>query len=546
MATETETSKKTPKLKKGHADFYGGQPSLRGTIIKIVFLGLLDAFALFVAFVLIGEKRYDWLAGLVITVGLLNWVYLRRKGGLAAKYIAPGLVFLVFFQIYIVIFSGYTAFTNYGTTHNGSQADAVVALQQSAFAPVDTAPVYNLTVAHAPNGETAFIMADLDTGAVYEGTPTVPAHEVTTDPGVTVDDMGMAHIKGYKDFTMDEIDKQGTQLLSLQIPAGTNLDKDGFYATTDAMTVQLNKYSLVYKNGVFHSLVDGTTYKPTSQGFFENENGDKLPTGWTVPVGMDNFVKIFTNAQLREPLARVFTWTVIFAILSVLTTFIVGLALALLFHDDRLKGKRFYRSMVILPYAFPAFLSAYIWKGLFQTDKGYINNAFFHWGDFIQNPIPWLEDPTLAKVAILIVNLWLGFPYMFLISTGALQAIPAELSESATIDGATAWQQLKLIKLPLLLVSLAPLLISSFAFNFNNFTIIYLLTGGGPSSANASSIVDAGGTDILITFVYKIAFFGSQGRDFGLASAFSLLIFLVVGSISLVSFRRTRNLEDMN
>jgi arabinogalactan oligomer/maltooligosaccharide transport system permease protein len=134
---------------------------------------------------------------------------------------------------------------------------------------------------------------------------------------------------------------------------------------------------------------------------------------------------------------------------------------------------------------------------------------------------------------------------MFLICTGALQAIPAELTESATIDGATAWQQFRLIKLPLLLVTLAPLLISSFAFNFNNFTIIYLLTGGGPAG-DPSLAVQAGGTDILISFVYKIAFSTGVGADYGLASAFSILIFLFIGSFSMISFRRTRFLEDLN
>jgi arabinogalactan oligomer/maltooligosaccharide transport system permease protein len=231
-----------------------------------------------------------------------------------------------------------------------------------------------------------------------------------------------------------------------------------------------------------------------------------------------------------------------FAIGSVLSTFIVGLALALLFNDERLRGKKIYRAIMILPYAFPAFLSAYVWKGMFQKENGFINSTIL--GLSPDSGIPWLEEVGPARWAVLLVNLWLGFPYMFLISTGALQAIPGELTESATIDGATAWQQFRLIKLPLLLVSLAPLLISSFAYNFNNFTIIYLLTGGGPGG-DPTLRLDAGGTDILITFVYKLAFGGGVGADYGLASAFSILIFLIVGSISYITFRRTRALEDM-
>jgi arabinogalactan oligomer/maltooligosaccharide transport system permease protein len=194
---------------------------------------------------------------------------------------------------------------------------------------------------------------------------------------------------------------------------------------------------------------------------------------------------------------------------------------------------------MILPYAFPGFLSAFVWRALYNKDYGFINQVLLGGAD-----VPWLTDEWLAKIAILSVNLWLGFPYMFLITTGALQAIPEELTESAKIDGASPWQQLRMIKLPLLLVSVAPLLITSFAFNFNNFTLIYLLTGGGPKDFDAE--INVGHTDILISMVYKIAFSTGEGRDFGLASAFSILIFFIVGTISYLGFRRTKTLEDMN
>ena len=126
---------------------------------------------------------------------------------------------------------------------------------------------------------------------------------------------------------------------------------------------------------------------------------------------------------------------------------------------------------------------------------------------------------------MLIVNLWLGFPYMFLVCTGALQAIPEDVNEAATVDGAKPWAIFRLIKLPLLLVTLAPLLIASFAFNFNNFNLIYMLTNGGPRDANVP--IPVGFTDILISMVYKVAFTG-QTRDYGLASAFTIIIFIIV------------------
>ena len=261
-------------------------------------------------------------------------------------------------------------------------------------------------------------------------------------------------------------------------------------------------------------------------------------------VGLKNFETIFTDEQLRAPLLKVIVWTFVFAFATVATTFILGMAIAFLFNHEKLRGKPFYRSVMILPYAFPAFLSVYVWVGLLNKENGFVNTVILGQEPGSDGNIPWLLEEGPARIAVLLVNLWLGFPYMFLIVTGALQSIPGELTEAARIDGANPWQSFRLIKMPLLLVSIAPLLIASFAFNFNNFTIIYLLTKGGPNDSGVTDY-DVGGTDILITFVYKIAFSGT-GQNYGLASAFSILIFIVVATFSLVSFRRTRTLEDVN
>ena len=133
-------------------------------------------------------------------------------------------------------------------------------------------------------------------------------------------------------------------------------------------------------------------------------------------------------------------------------------------------------------------------------------------------------------------------PYFFLISLGALQSIPAELVEAARVDGAGAWQSFRKVTLPLLLISVAPLMIASFAFNFNNFGNVYLLTGGGPSVGDNTV---AGATDILISYTYKIAFAAGLGQDYGLASAVSICIFFIVGAIAAVSFSRTKALENI-
>ena len=282
----------------------------------------------------------------------------------------------------------------------------------------------------------------------------------------------------------------------------------------------------------------GTVYYDIGTGAFTAEDGTELLPGWQIFVGFDNFTRAFTEESIRGPFFSVLIWTFVFAFLSVATTFVLGLFLAIVFNDPRMKSKKYYRVLMILPYAFPGFLSALVWAGMMNQEFGFINVVLFGGAD-----IPWLTNEWLAKFSIILVNLWLGFPYMFLICTGALQSIPDDLQEAARVDGANAWQVFRSIKFPLLLVAVAPLLIASFAYNFNNFSLIYMLTGGGPRDATAG--VNVGATDILITMVYKVAFVGSTA-DYGLASAFSIIIFLIVGTISIIAFRQTKALEELN
>jgi arabinogalactan oligomer/maltooligosaccharide transport system permease protein len=209
--------------------------------------------------------------------------------------------------------------------------------------------------------------------------------------------------------------------------------------------------------------------------------------------------------------------------------------------DIRVRGRRTYRSLLLIPYALPSFMTALIWQGLLNQQFGPIN-------EFLGLDIPWLTsrafEGLLPKMSVLLVNTWLGFPYMFLICTGALQAIPSDLKEAAYVDGASGWAAFRRITLPLLLVAVGPLLIASFAFNFNNFNVIFLLTGGDPPIQGA--VTPVGYTDILISYAYRLAFAGGRGADYGLAAAVSVFIFMMVAVFSAISFKRTRVLEEIN
>lgn len=527
----------------------GGVPSVRGQIIKIIILGLIDAFAGTIFFALLGKNQITFAVILAAVTLIVNWIYLR-KGGLPAKYLAPGVILLICFQIYTVIFSGYISFTNYGSLHNGNYEAALNATMLAAVEPVEGASEYDIKIVKGNDGVLQFLATDFNTFKVYLGGAnyaTHPIREVTDSDGLVKGADGTAEsLEGYTRLNDDQITNNAVAIIGLKVPLGPDIANDGFLATSDGYYGAVNKFSYTYEEATktITTTADNRKYVADDrEGFFvDPTTGDRLnEIGWRTNVGWKNFQTIFTDKELRGPLLGVLLWTFQFAILTVLSTFVLGLILALLLNDERIKGLKIYRSILILPYAFPAFLSAYVWKGMYNTDRGFINNSILHLGE--GNKIPWLEQQGPARAAILIMNLWLGFPYMFLITTGALQAIPADLSESASIDGASSWQTFRLIKLPLLLVSLTPLLIASFAYNFNNFTVIYLLTGGGPV-LDPTLRVTTGATDILITFVYRIAFGGGVGANYGLASAFSVLIFFIIGGISFFSFKRTRSLEE--
>ncbi|MCD6449206.1 MAG: ABC transporter permease subunit, partial [Thermotogaceae bacterium] len=277
--------------------------------------------------------------------------------------------------------------------------------------------------------------------------------------------------------------------------------------------------------------------------FYDVINGKKVfIAGYIKNIGLENFEKIIKDPSISGPFFKIFWWTFIWASLSVLFTFVIGLSFALVLNDKNLKGRVIYRTLLIIPWAVPAFISVLVWKnGMFNETYGIINRFVLE-KLFGINGVKWFNDPFWAKVAVLTVNTWLGFPYMMTVSLGALQSIPDELYEAAQIDGAGKWHRFWKITFPLLMTTVAPLLVGSFAFNFNNFVNIYLLTGGGPAIPNSTT--PAGATDILISYTYKLAFEGGRGQDFGFASAISIIIFFIVAGISLVNFKISRSFED--
>ncbi|GHX06806.1 maltose ABC transporter, permease protein [Vibrio cholerae] len=286
----------------------------------------------------------------------------------------------------------------------------------------------------------------------------------------------------------------------------------------------------------------GQVLRPNMEiGFYQpiNESGEfvgeRVSPGFVVSIGTHNFERVWKDEGIKEPFINIFIWTVIFSVLTVIFTLMIGLVLASVVQWEALKGRAVYRVLLILPYAVPAFISILIFRGLFNQSFGEINMVLN--GLFGLSPA-WFSDPLLAKTMVLIVNTWLGFPYMMILCMGLLKAIPDDLYEASAIDGANFIHNFTKITLPMMIKPLTPLLIASFAFNFNNFVMIQLLTQGGPNRIGTSE--PAGYTDLLVSYTYRIAFEGTGGQDFGLASAIATLIFLLVGALALLNLRFTK------
>ncbi|MEI2779005.1 MAG: ABC transporter permease subunit [Tetrasphaera sp.] len=499
--------------------------------------GLLAVAALIAAYVI--QKLVaggSWL-GVVITGFILLCilaVYATRRA-VPMKYLLPGLVLLVTLQIWPIVYTIATAFTNYGQGHTLTKDEATDRNVANSVKEVKGSERYKLSIAvpegaDVATGALTFLLTKPD-GAMLAGTK--DGIEELPAEGVEKTAAGkITKAAGYTILNARQSNDRSEELKAFAVPVSdtAGIKSVGFSSAFEgAPTLTYNKNA--------DTITDTTkniVYTPKN-AYWTAPDGQTLPTGWKENVGTKNFSTLLTNETIRAGFLKIFLWNVAFAALSVISTFILGMLLALLFNDDKLKGKGFYRSLLILPYAIPGFVTALVWASMFNQDFGLVNKLS-------HLNIDWLGNGWWAKVAILITNLWLGFPYMFLVCTGALQSIPGDVREAAKIDGAGPFRTLRSIIMPLLLVAVGPLLIASFAFNFNNFSLIFLLTKGGPFNANDTTI---GETDLLITYAFRLAF-ESGSPNIGLASAVCIFIFFIVAAMSYSGFRRTKSLEEVN
>jgi len=518
---------------------------LKGGVVRLAVVGLIDALLFSVIPAVIAGRSWT-LLGLIVLIGaLVNFAYLWPRAQ-ALRWLTPGLVFLLLFVVWPLVYTAYVSLTNYQTGNVLSKDQVIDQLERQVIRSGGEGVDFRLDVYQDGAGQLAFLLSDPG-GAEYFGIPRPrtdqPLENPLLDPaelGVVGPDDGpperigdFAFVPPLQRFQLASrlenlvLDIPGQGIAQVQTTSAARLVAGGSRYTYDPATDTLLD-------------VQEDVTCVVAEGNFVCADGRRIDPGFRTVVGFRNYVDLFTNRALQGPFFKVFGWNVAFAFLSVVLPFALGLLLANALQDDRMRGKPLYRSLLILPYAIPGFISIIIWRGLLNDQIGPVNNMLNAIGI---GDVPFLLNPLWAKVSMVLVNVWLGFPYMFLICSGALQAVPGELKEAARVDGAGAARVFRTITLPLLLVGTAPLLIGSFAFNFNNFALPFILTNGGPPVPAAA--VPVGETDLLITFTYKIAVSSGRGNQYALASAIVILIFFIVAIISAISFRYTRRLEEV-
>ena len=546
----------------GSHRFFGGffRTGGFGTAIRLLALAAADAMGMVFLWTLAANGRYALAVVMFLVTAGVNVAFLFEKA-YPLRWFSPGLALMIIMLVYPTAYTIYVAFTNYGDGHLLTKAQVISQLESVTFSPED-APEFSWTAYRSEDGEFALWLRSAaaagggaesreqgEAGSSAEGgdffalpgEPLIPGADAPPELQESRDAEGIpSELPGYRRLNRIDVVRFLDAISAVEFGAPPRTVR---VLSLDTARPVETRYLYDAEADTITDRLEGTVYRPKRGTFTaeDAEGGTKLRPGFWVAVGAENFRRLFTSPALTGPFLRVFLWTFIYAILSVVLAFSFGLFFALVFNHPKMPGKRVIRSLMLIPYALPAFISVNIWRAMFSRHFGVIHTALESL--FGGSPL-WLADPFWARIGILIVQTWLGFPYMMLICTGALQSLPSELFEAATIDGAGPWRKFRNLTLPLLLVSVGPLLIGSFVFNFNNFTVIDIYAEGGPPMAG--TVTPAGHTDILITYIFRLAFAGGRGADYGYAAAITIVIFVVLAVITALQFRYTRIWEEIS
>lgn len=478
---------------------------------------------------------YWQFAAIILFITLMITVIWLRPSAYPLRWMSPGLSFMILISAYPILYTVYISFTNFGTGHILPKVQAVEVMEQRRYLPEEGA-AFNFSLFANEAGEYALLLQ----GAEGE-------EPIVVKPGA-VGELATAVAPDVESITLSGETGAYTLVPTNRLfSALTELQETDFGSGELSVRIQgTNTAAALVPQYIYDEAADtvfdqrsGTLYTADdAQGSFISADGQELIPGYTTEVGLLNYERFLNNPAFRGPLLQVFIWTVVYAFLSTISSFGLGLLIAIAFGRD-LPGQRIIKSLLIIPFAIPGVISILVWRGLFNPIQGPVALML---ASITGETINVFADPLGVKIALLFVNLWLAYPYYVLINSGALQAIPRDMFEAADIDGASWWHQFRYLTLPLLLVGVGPLMIGSFMVSFNSFNVIYLFNDGGPPIVGTPT--PAGHSDILISYVYRLAF-GSGGQDYGYATAITMIIFLILVGMTLIQYRYMQVWEEV-
>jgi len=535
MTAITPEAKKPPK---------GGLGSitLSSVVLRLIALMLFWAGGLWLM-INMWADGYWQLAAIILFITLMVTIIWLRPEAYPMRWMSPGLAIMILISVYPILYTVYISFTNYGTGHLLPKGQTIDVLEQRRFLP-EAGSEYEFILYQNPYGEYVLLLRP-EAGSDAEPIAVVPGRTVTlSTAGAIVQEVEPAEniiVVGEDDpYTL----VPRAQLLS----ALTELQDVEFGSGEYTAQIQgMNTAAALEQRYVYDEAADtmfdskeGVLYKADNeQGAFIDDDGRVLIPGFTVNIGLANYSRFLTNPAFRGPLLLIFIWTIVYAFLATVLAFGLGLLIAIAFGRD-MPGQKIIKSLLIIPFAIPGVISILIWRGLWNPINGVVANTL---SEIAGQTVNVFASPIGVKIALLTITLWLAYPYYVLINSGALQAIPQDMYEAADIDGANAWHKFRHLTLPLLLVGVGPLLIGTFMVNFNSFNLIYLFNNGGPPMVGTPT--PAGHSDILISYVYRLAFGGGGGQDLGYATAITVIIFFMLVAITLFQYRYMRVWEEV-
>ncbi|MBI9050630.1 MAG: ABC transporter permease subunit [Anaerolineaceae bacterium] len=509
--------------------------SITSYILSVLIAGIVIAATLFLITKLLSDGLYPLASILSAIVIFLAMTYLRPRFT-PYRWMGAGITIALLFTIYPILYTVFISFTNMSSGHLMSKNQAVARIEQTQFMP-ENGPNYQWTAFKAEDDSYALWLVSSEGAGFFVKPGQENIEGVSGQNGFGEFDVDgvPTSIHGYMRISRKDSIKLLTDLSNIEFGAAPQT----FRIKSLSIALQsAQQYVYDESKDVMVDQQTGLEYSPI-EGTFTSISGDTLTPGYMSFIGLDHYQYFLGTPGFRKPLGEILIWNLAFTFFSVFISFAVGLITAIMFED--LPGKRIIRALLIVPWPIPVLISVMIWRNMLHPDMGFVAPILT---SIFGSAPEWFTNVFWTRFAIILVNVWLSYPYFYVITAGALRAIPQEIYSAAIVDGANPWQKFRYITLPLLLQILTPLIVASLTFNFNNFNVIYIFNYGLPAMAN--TIVPMGKTDILVSFVYRLAFVASNVADFGLAGAITVLLFILIAIMVVLQIRFANMFKEVN